>query len=116
MVRRVDRNGEAFFWCRKCSGYARQRLGPKLMIQYKLEKMGTQEYGKMSKRILTLEEGRSRPRMREDGKLERRKRRVTRKECKRVREEFEVGGFMAQHGWWNITKKRMLEDSGRAWP
>ena len=41
------------------------------------------------------------------------KQRVTRKECERLREEFEVGGFMAQKGvvahcW---KKKRMLEDS-----
>ena len=30
MVRRVDPNGEALLWCRKCSGYAKCRLGPKL--------------------------------------------------------------------------------------
>ena len=40
------------------------------------------------------------------------KRRVTRKECKRLREEFEVGGFMVQEGLWNVAKKRMLEDGG----
>ena len=56
MVRRVDRHGEALTWCRKCSGYARQRLGPKLMIRCKPEKMDTKEYGQMFKRILTLEE------------------------------------------------------------
>ena len=38
------------------------------------------------------------------------KERVTRRECKSLREEFEVGGFMAQKGLWNITKRRMLED------
>ena len=37
MVRRVARNGEALIWCRKCSGYARERLGPKLMIRYTTE-------------------------------------------------------------------------------
>ena len=34
------------------------------------------------------------------------KRRVTRKECKRLREELEVRGFKAQKGLWNIAKKR----------
>ena len=29
-----------------------------------------------------------------------------------MREEFEVGGSMAQKDWWNITKKRMLQDRG----
>ena len=40
------------------------------------------------------------------------KRKVTRKECKILREEFEVGGFMAKKGLWYIAKKRMLEDRG----
>ena len=37
---------------------------------------------------------------------------VTRKECKSLREEFEVGGFTAQKVLWNIAKKRLLEDRG----
>ena len=43
--------------------------------------------------------------MREDGKLK-----GNRKECRRLRGECEVGGFMEQKGSWNIDKKRMLED------
>ena len=51
--------------------------------------------------------------MREDGQLiEGQKTRVTRMECKRLWEEFEVGSFIAQKGLWNIAKKRMLEDRG----
>ena len=42
MVRRVD-SGEASIWCRKCSGYVRQRMGPKLMNCCKPEKMDTKE-------------------------------------------------------------------------
>ena len=38
--------------------------------------------------------------------------RVTRKQCKRLREEFEVGGFMAQKGSWNIAKQVKLKDRG----
>ena len=60
----------------------------------------------MLKIILTLETG-----TREGWKIEREKRRVMSKECKRLREEFEVGGFMAQK-MWNIAKERMLEDRG----
>ena len=31
---------------------------------------------------------------------------------KRLREEFEVGGFMALEGLWNIAEERLLEDRG----
>ena len=44
--------------------------------------------------------------------IEWQKSRVTRKECKRLREEFEVRRFTAQKGSWNIAKKSMLEDRG----
>ena len=40
------------------------------------------------------------------------KKRVTTKECKLLREEFDAGGFMAQKGLWHIAKTRMLEDRG----
>ena len=39
--------GEALSWCRKCSGYARQKMGPKLMNCCKLEQVGTEEHGRM---------------------------------------------------------------------
>ena len=40
-------------------------------------------------------------------------RRVTRKECNRLREEFEVGGFRdLKKRLWILVKKRMLEDRG----
>ena len=58
MVRRMDRQGEDLTWRRKSSGYARQRMGPKLMNCCKPEQMGTREYGKMLKRIQVLEDGR----------------------------------------------------------
>ena len=41
----------------KCSGQAKQRVGPKLMNCCKPEPMGTQGYGKMLKRIQVLEDG-----------------------------------------------------------
>ena len=59
LVRRMDRQGEVLTWRRKCSGYARQRMGPKLVNYCRLEPMGTQEYGNMLKRIQVLEDGRA---------------------------------------------------------
>ena len=58
LVRRLDRQGEDLIWCRKCSGCARQRMGPTLMNCCKPEKVDTKEYGKMSKRIQVLKDGR----------------------------------------------------------
>ena len=40
-MRRVDRQGEVLIWCRKCSGYARQRMGSTLMNSCKPEQIGT---------------------------------------------------------------------------
>ena len=58
LVRRVDRQGEVLIWCRKCSGNARQNMGPKLMSCCIPEQVGTKEHGKMLKRIQILEDGR----------------------------------------------------------
>ena len=49
LVRRVDRQGEVLIWCTKGWGYARQRMGPKLMKCCKPEQVSTKEYGKMFK-------------------------------------------------------------------
>ena len=51
MVRRMDRQEEVLIWCRKCSGTARQGMGPKLMNCCKQEQVGTRENGKMLSRI-----------------------------------------------------------------
>ena len=57
MVRRMDRQGEVLIWCRKCSGCARQRVGPNLMNCCKPKEVGTNERGKMLQRIQLLEDG-----------------------------------------------------------
>ena len=54
MMRRVDRQGEVLIWCRKCSGYARQTMGPKLMSCCKPENLETKEYGQLLKRTRFL--------------------------------------------------------------
>ena len=46
LVRRVDRNGKVRAWCRKCSRYARQRMGPKLMNCCKPERMAPKNMAK----------------------------------------------------------------------
>ena len=85
MEKRVDPNGETLVWCRKCSGHARCR---------RPETMDTEEHRKMLTRKLTQEEM-VRDSNARGWKVKGERRRVTRKECKRLREAFEVGGFMA---------------------
>ena len=80
MVRRMERQGDVVFWCRKCSGHARQRMGPKLMNYCKLEKVGTKEYGKMLKRIQILDAGRTLAKEAGNWEIEGQKTRITRKE------------------------------------
>ena len=84
LVRRRDRQGETLIWCRKCSGYARQRIGPKLMNCCRPEQVSTKEHGKMLKRIQILEDGRVPANKAKIGKLKDKKRRSTRKEYQRL--------------------------------
>ena len=56
-TRRVDSKGEVLIWCRKCSGYARHRMEPKLMNCCKPDNTGTKEYATILKRIQVLKEG-----------------------------------------------------------
>ena len=57
MVRRLDRQGEVLIWCRKCSGSARQRMGPQLVNCCKPEQVGTKGDANMLKRIQVLGQG-----------------------------------------------------------
>ena len=50
MVRRLDPNGEVFVCCSKCSGYATNRQGPKLMNRCQSHK-NTEEHGRLLLRI-----------------------------------------------------------------
>ena len=104
--RRMDRQGEVLIWCRKCSGCARQRMGPTLMNCCKPEHVGTEWCGKMLKRIQILEDGRVRAKEAKNWKVEGQKRRIARKEYRRLWNEFEMGGFMAQKGLWNLARQR----------
>ena len=86
LVRRTDRQGEVLIWRRKCSGYARQRMGRKLMNYCQPEQMSTKEYGKMLKRIQVLEVVLAKEARR--WRVEGRKRRITRKEYQRLMNKF----------------------------
>ena len=84
MVRRMDRQREVLIWCRKCSGYARQRMGPKLVNCCKPEQTGTKAFSKMMKIIQILEEGRVPAKEAKNWRTEGEKKRNTRKEYQRL--------------------------------
>ena len=90
-VRGVHRHGEALVWCRKEFGLCAAKTGTNID-----ESMQTGEncYERIWENVKT--DPNPRRGMRESGKLKGKKRRVTRKEGKRLRKEFEVGSFMAQ--------------------
>ena len=100
MVRRVDRQGEVLIWSRKCSGNATQKMGPKLMNCSKPEQVGTKEYGKMLKRNQVLEDGRF------PAKEARIWKTTTREEYRRLWNEFETVGFVAQKKVCGIPPER----------
>ena len=89
-VRRVDRNGEALIWCRKCSFWLCATQTRTKAVQ----SMQAEEV--VHERILILEQERVPAKSARGWKIAGQTRRVTKKEYKRLREEFQVGGFMAQ--------------------
>ena len=70
----------------------------KLMNCCKPEQMGTNEYGKMLKRIQVLEDGRVPAKEARNWRIEGQKRRITREEYQRLFNKFDMEGFMAQKG------------------
>ena len=67
-----------------------RKWNPTFLNCYKPEHVGTKEHGKMLQRIQILEQERKR----------------------RLSNEFEMGGFMAQKGLWNLARDKMLQDRG----
>ena len=96
LVRRTDRHGEVLVWRRKCSGFARQRMGPKLVNCCKPERMDTKECGNMLKRIQILEDGRVPAKEAKNWRIEGTKKRITKKEYERLVNKFDMEGFMTQ--------------------
>ena len=99
MVRSMDRQGEVLIWCRMCSGYARQRMGPKLVNCCRPEQTDTKE-SKLSRKEESL------PRRQRIGESREKKKRNTRKGYQRLLNNFEMEGSMAQIGLWNFGKEK----------
>ena len=80
----------------------------------KLEQVGTKEYCKMLKRIQVLEDGRVLAKEARHWNIEGQKRRTTRKEYQRLLNKFEMEGFMAHKGLWNLAEVICcrIEESG----
>ena len=78
----------------------------------KLEQMGTKEHGKIIKRIQTLEDGRVPAKEAKDWRIKGQMKRITRKEYQRLVNTFEMEGFMAQTGLWNLVKEHILWERG----
>ena len=76
------------------------------------DQMGTQEDGKMLTRIHVLEVGRVPAKEAKSWIIEGQKRRITRKEYQRLVNKFEMEGFMAQKGLWNLVREKVLRESG----
>ena len=83
LVRRMDRKGEAKKLCRKCLGYARQRMGPKLVKCCGLEQMSTKEFGKMIKESRLSKKEESQPKRQRIGES-REKRKELRERSKTI--------------------------------
>ena len=78
----------------------------------KREQVGTNEVGKMRKRVRILEDGRVPAKEAKDWKMEGQKRTITRKGYKRLINEFELEGLMAQKGLWNFAREKRLQERG----
>ena len=109
MVRRVDPNGESLVWCKKCSGHARCRLGPNLNTAAG-QKTRTRQITKHVENNLQTRRGKGARQKRERMEIRRGKKKGHKeKECKRLREEFEV----RFHGTKRFVEFRHKENVGK---
>ena len=86
-------------------------MGPKLLKYCEPEQLGTQEFDKMMNRIQTLE-GRVPAKEAKNWSVEGEKKIITRKEYKRLVNNFEMEGLMAQKGLWNLAKEKIMKEGG----
>ena len=87
-------------------------MGPKLMNCCKPEPMGTQGHDKMLKRIQILEDGRIPAKESKNWRIEGQKKSITRKENQRLLNKFEMEGFLAQKGLWNLAREKIPRKRG----
>ena len=71
-------------------------MGPKLINCCRPEQVSIKEHGKMLKRIHILQDGRVLAKEAKHWEIEGQERRITRKECQRLLNKFEMEGFMVQ--------------------
>ena len=77
------------------------------------DQVGTKEYGKTLERTHILEDGRVLAKDAKDWKQEGKRRRITRKDHRRLSNEFEMEGLMAQKELWNLAREReTLQERG----
>ena len=69
----------------------------------------------MLKRIPVLEDGSFQTKETRSWRIEGQKRRITRKECQRLSNKFEMEDFMVQKGFRNLVREKVLQD-GRELP
>ena len=87
-------------------------MGPKVMNCCRQEQMGIKEFGKMLKRIQTLEEGRVPAKEVPNWRIVGGKKRIARKEYQSIFNKFEMEGSMAQKGLWNLAKETIMKERG----
>ena len=74
--------------------------------------MDTKEFGKMVKIIQFLEEGRVPAKEAKNWRIEGEKKRITRKGCGRLLNNFETEGLMAHKDLWNLAKEKLMKERG----
>ena len=84
----------------------------KLMICCKLVQVGTKEHGKMLKRIQILEGGRVPAKEAKNCRIEGERGGLLGKEYRKLLNELESGGSMAQKGPWNLAREKIVMWSG----
>ena len=85
-------------------------MGPKLGNCCKPEQVGTKEYGKILKRIQVLQDGRVPAKDAKNEKLKDKKEEDYEKRVSEAFDKFEMEGFMAQKGLWNLAGGSVLQD------
>ena len=97
-VRKLDRQGDLLIWCRKMHGLCEAKDGTQVDELLQAGESGhkrIRQDAKNESRFLKM--AGSLPRRQETGRLKGQKRKITRKEYRRLSSEFEMGGFMAQN-------------------
>ena len=74
--------------------------------------MGTKDFGRMLKRLQTLEEGGAPAKETKNWRIEGEKKRITREEYQRLFFKFEMEGLLAQKGLWNLAKEKITKKRG----